>query len=576
MKTPALLDGTKIDLNLGQVIADPTTERGAPEARHVANPDAALDRLKDLAGSMNDLGLLQPILVRPVDGGYVVICGRRRLAAARYLGWETIPAIVRQVTADEAATAELVENLQREDLDPLDEAAGYRRLVEAGHTVAEIARSVHRAPQTVAGRLALLDLPEAALDAIREGRLSMAVAAEIARLPGQQQREEATLDIIDEAYQVLEEPGRVNNPGLGGGESDDEEDEPDPADYKWEPMSLSDARRLIRDKYLTSLAGAPFDVNDAELVEAAGSCAACPRRTGNALDLFGDLVAGPRGQDICTYGPCYQAKREAHAERLLAGAREAGLAILPATQVTKAFAGAALISGKWVDADKTARNPVTGNLLKQTWRKALGKKAPQEMAAVVPATGRLVSLYSRKAAEDVLREKYGKPGDDDQGAGGAAGQGVTKVQPAAKRRAVDAERIDAAVDCTLDLVVPPTMHQKTKQIEVVLELMRIALISGFGAGMGCMDLGFSDELEHFHTRDDIEAHLANVEAANGDIGIIRIFAGLVLRDHLAKAFRGGRDEDIMIRVERLAGRALHEILADVDRDLEAAAGGERA
>jgi ParB/RepB/Spo0J family partition protein len=570
MKTPKLPDGTKVDLNLGQVVEDPTTQRGEPEARHVADPDEYFARLKDLAGSMNDAGLLQPILVREVEGGFVVVCGRRRLAAARYLGWETIPAIIRQMTDEQAAVAELLENLQRADLDPLDEAAAYKRLADTGHSVAEIAAMVHRAPSTVAGRLALLDLPGAALDAIREGRLSMAVAGEIARLPGQQQREEATDDIIDEAYQVREESGHFNNPDPSDDESDDEDDAAEAAAYKWEPISLSEARRLIRDKYMTSLAGAPFDVNDAGLVEAAGSCAACPRRTGNAVDLFGDLLAGPRGQDICTYGPCFQAKREAHVERLLAGAREAGLAILPATQVAKAFAGSALISGKWVDADATARNPVTGNLLKQTWRKALGKKAPQEMAAVVPATGKLVSLYSRKAAEAVLREKYAKPGDDDQGAGGVAGQAGPKG-PAAKRRAVDADRIDAAVGRALGLVVPDSMHQKTKQLDVVLELMRIALIAEPGGGG--MDIGDSDVLERYRTREDLEAHLANVTANAGDIGIIRIFAGLVLRYHLERAFRGARDEDIMIRVERLAGRHLHEILADVDRDLEAAAAG---
>lgn len=563
MKTPKLFDGDKVSLSLGQVVEDPATSRGEPAARHIANPEAYFEGLKDLAGSMNDVGLLQPILVRQVEDGFLVVCGRRRLAAARYLGWDTIPAIVRVMTDEQAAVAELLENLQRADLDPLDEAAGYKRLAATGHTVAEIATMVHRSPSTVAGRLALLDLPGEALDAIRGGRLSMAAAAEIARLPGQAQREAAAARIISLAVEVWAEP-EFYEP------DDDEYDDggSDDGPLRIEPLSANEARGIIRREFMTSLAAAPFDANDAELVPAAGSCAQCARRTGNALDLFGDLVAGPRGQDICTYVPCYQSKREAHVERALTAAREAGLAILPTTQAEKAFSTSGyLLHGKWVEADATARNPVTGNLLKQTWRKALGKKAPTEIAAVVPATGKVVSLYVRKAAEDVLREKYGKP---EEAPTAAAGSGKKpKLSKHQEEHRARVERSRAATTAVLDLVVPADAEMDLV-LDRLLELVRLACLL---ANDGNDFFTWTWEVLNLDT-DDVEPYVAKVDAERGDVGLVRLFADGVLRDPLQRTFQGHRHEFVADRVERLIGRSFVEILADVDRQAEADAGGE--
>src|SRR5688572_5967686 len=117
--------------------------------------------LTDLASSMEASGLLQPIVVRPRDGGFELIAGERRWRAAQRLGWPKIPAVVKEVDDRTLLTLALIENLQRDDLSPIDQAAGYHRLAEEFHLGhAEIAKAVGRDRSTVANLLRLLQLPE--------------------------------------------------------------------------------------------------------------------------------------------------------------------------------------------------------------------------------------------------------------------------------------------------------------------------------------------------------------------------------------------------------------------------------
>ena len=117
--------------------------------------------LAELAASIEASGLLQPVVVRPRDGGYQLIAGERRWRAVERLGWAKIPAVVKDVDDQTLLTLALIENLQRNDLSPIDEAAGYRRLSEEFRLPqAEIARMVGRNRSTVANLLRLLQLPD--------------------------------------------------------------------------------------------------------------------------------------------------------------------------------------------------------------------------------------------------------------------------------------------------------------------------------------------------------------------------------------------------------------------------------
>lgn len=130
--------------------------------------------LQELASSIKNSGVLQPILVRPNGPGeYQVVAGQRRVEAARLAGLTTIPAIVREIPDNELLTVALIENLQREDINPVEEALAYKYLHEDdGMSHEAIARAVGKHRATVTNALRLLNLPEAVIEMLRTGELS--------------------------------------------------------------------------------------------------------------------------------------------------------------------------------------------------------------------------------------------------------------------------------------------------------------------------------------------------------------------------------------------------------------------
>jgi ParB family chromosome partitioning protein len=133
------------------------------------------DALAELTASVREVGVLQPVLVRPVSetGVFQLVAGERRWRAAHRAGLDTIPAIVRATDDLSVAEHALIENLHRQDLNPLDEAAGYRQLIDDfGLTHEEVARRVGRSRVTITNTLRLLQLPPAVLHLVADGRLS--------------------------------------------------------------------------------------------------------------------------------------------------------------------------------------------------------------------------------------------------------------------------------------------------------------------------------------------------------------------------------------------------------------------
>ena len=131
------------------------------------------EALDELVASIQASGLLQPVVVRPRDGGFELIAGERRWRAATRLGWTRIPAVVRDVDDQTLLTLALIENLQRDDLSPMDEASGYQRLAtEFKLAHAEIARMVGRNRATIANLLRLLQLPAEVQALVHASKLS--------------------------------------------------------------------------------------------------------------------------------------------------------------------------------------------------------------------------------------------------------------------------------------------------------------------------------------------------------------------------------------------------------------------
>ncbi|MDR7481619.1 MAG: ParB/RepB/Spo0J family partition protein [Armatimonadota bacterium] len=131
------------------------------------------EAFEELVASVREQGVLQPVLVRPVTGGYELVAGERRWRAAVAAGLRVIPAVVREMDDRASAEAALVENLQREDLNPVERAQAYRRLIEEFHlTQEEVARRVGKSQPAVANSLRLLSLPSQVLTSLQAGRIS--------------------------------------------------------------------------------------------------------------------------------------------------------------------------------------------------------------------------------------------------------------------------------------------------------------------------------------------------------------------------------------------------------------------
>lgn len=162
------------------------------------------ETLAELSASIAEHGLLQPIAVRPKpSGGYLIVAGERRWRASRMAGLTEVPVIVKDVTDEQAMELALVENLQREDLDPVEEAAGIRELMtRCDLTQEQAARKLGKSRSALANSLRLLSLPETVLELLKGGFITIGHAKVILGLPAPELQEEAAQMIADNQLNV--------------------------------------------------------------------------------------------------------------------------------------------------------------------------------------------------------------------------------------------------------------------------------------------------------------------------------------------------------------------------------------
>lgn len=218
----------------------PVRETDEVEIDRIApNPDQPRTQFKkeeieELAASIEKDGLLQPILVRQIaDGTYQIIAGERRWQASKAAGLKKVPVRIKEVDDDQALELALIENIQRSDLNPIEEAYGYRRLMERrSMTQAEVAQAVSKGRSTVANALRLLDLPEEAQQLLFEEKITAGHARAILSVPTAEGRLSLTQKIIDNGLNVRE---AENLARLMSGKKDSSASaprEPMPAVYK--------------------------------------------------------------------------------------------------------------------------------------------------------------------------------------------------------------------------------------------------------------------------------------------------------------------------------------------------------
>lgn len=168
-------------------------------------------KLAELSLSVSRHGILQPLLVRQVAGGYELVAGERRLRAAEMAGLKKVPAIVRDTAGEEQAVLSLVENLQRQDLNCLEEALGYRRLIEEyGLTQEELGQRLGRSQPTIANKLRLMKLSPAVQEMVRSGRLSETHARALLRVENPKVAEGLGQRIVEEGLSVRRTEELVN------------------------------------------------------------------------------------------------------------------------------------------------------------------------------------------------------------------------------------------------------------------------------------------------------------------------------------------------------------------------------
>jgi ParB family chromosome partitioning protein len=250
-----------------------------------SNPRKRFDEisLNELAASFKTQGILAPLLVRELEESkYEVIAGARRLRAAQLAELENVPVRVVKLTDAEAIEAQCVENLQREDIHPLEEALGFKSLLELGqpYTIAHIAARAGKSEAYIYGRLKLAGLIPTVADAFLKDQVTIGHALLIAKLPEAQQQE-----AFNAAFRQMW-TSEGNTQVL---------------------IPVRELAAWIESNILLELAAAPFGKDDDRLVPEAGSCTQCPKRTGfNAL-LFSDVR-----KDSCTDPQCFRAKVDAH------------------------------------------------------------------------------------------------------------------------------------------------------------------------------------------------------------------------------------------------------------------------
>jgi ParB family chromosome partitioning protein len=280
-------------------IINATEYRNMPLAlltESTTNPRKLFDEasLKELAESIRVHGILSPLLVRPLnERSFEIVAGARRYRAAQLAEIETAPVRIVNLTDAEALEAALIENLQRRDVHPLEEAQGFRALLnldEPKYSVEQIAAKTGKSPAYCASRLKLTELAPVVVEAFSKDEIGVGHALLLAKLQPAQQ-EQALAACYQEAYGSGSKSKRILLP-------------------------VRHLQQWIEQNVMLVLKDAPFDGKDAQLVPAAGSCLDCAKRTGHNKLLFAGVVSS--NTDACSDPACWSAKLEAHVKKTIA------------------------------------------------------------------------------------------------------------------------------------------------------------------------------------------------------------------------------------------------------------------
>lgn len=331
--------------------------------------------LRELAESLNSVGLMTPLTVREgsTKKGYEIVAGARRFRAAKLAGWKSVLCDVRALTDVQLSTMRMVENCQRLDLSPMEEAEGFEELQRvSGYTVPQLAAKVGKKASHVYARLKLCALGAEGRKALADEKLQATVAVLVARIPSQ--------EIQAKTLKVLLDAER--------------------------PLNVRDQISYIHEHVCRALKGAPFDQKDETLDPDAGSCAKCKKNSLSATPGLFDDLAG-QGGAWCTDAKCYEGKAKATWDEKASKMREMGAKVLSMAEGRSLFRyGDNLTFGsKYVEARTIAPQDKKKRSWKQLAEELLESERPQLFVA--PRDSKPVELYLRDDLLKALTEKLG-------------------------------------------------------------------------------------------------------------------------------------------------------------------------
>lgn len=214
----ALIPSAAQESQAGQEITELPIDAISPNPEQ-PRTDLDEDGVSELADSIKKVGLVQPIIVRPLGEGYQIIAGERRWRACRQAGLDTVPVRIRATSESESLVLALIENLQREDLNAIEEARGYRKLLGMHQmTQAELADKVSKSRSTITNALRLLDLPDEVQDAVYGGKLSAGHARAILAVPDEAARLRLAAKVEQDGLSVRETENLARLIAAGQGE----------------------------------------------------------------------------------------------------------------------------------------------------------------------------------------------------------------------------------------------------------------------------------------------------------------------------------------------------------------------
>ncbi|HEY0915683.1 MAG TPA: ParB/RepB/Spo0J family partition protein [Solimonas sp.] len=461
-----------------------------------------VESLSSLAASIKAQGLAQPILVRPLPGSrteetfrtreegrplpaYELVCGERRLRACRLADLPTMPMLVRELSDQEALELQLVENIQREDLDPMEEAEGFDRMRrELGYSVEQIAERIAKGKgkDYVYKTMKLLELTPESREAMYDGHLGRSTGLLVARYPAAQQA-----DVVE----FIKDLARGGEPA---------------------PFRLV-APQVFR-RFNLALKAAVWLIGDETLVPDAGACTTCPKRTGAHGDLFGDEADD---EDSCTDPDCFEGKRQAHVVRVKADAEKQGLKVIDGDAAKEAIPTA--WSG-WVRGysrltdvayTETGNDGVERQVTFEDALRSLGKKAPKPQVLINPHTAEAIKVIPESLADELVEKHEDK--EDGKRTPGSRSTLPAKEEDARpeEEKALDDHAVGRAVVVRMFDAIRARDRTDADMLVIAKALFTLALING---DLPRLELyqGWSDEFEGKHEEDVVRHILAKLDA----------------------------------------------------------------